>query len=140
MRLDRRQLDVRQSGYTLIEVLVAFVILAMALTVILRIFSGGVRNVAVSSDYAKAVLIAESRLATAGIDGMLAPGELSGTEAGRFQWTRLVTNYQPTPDYSTNANGSRAYHVAVTVSWPNGDRERRIELATVKLMHDERRR
>ena len=46
----------------------------MALTVLLRIFSGGVRNVAVSSDYAKAVLIAESRLATAGIDDTLAPG------------------------------------------------------------------
>ena len=130
----------RSRGYTLIEVLVAFMIMSLALTVLLRIFSGGLRNVSVSSDYSQAVLIAESRLATAGIDGMLAPGELSGTEAGRFQWTRLVTNYQPTPDYSTNAKGSRAYHVAVTVSWPNGDRERRIELATVKLMHDERRR
>ena len=36
------------------------------------------RNVAVSSDYAKAVLIAESRLATAGIDDTLAPGETDG--------------------------------------------------------------
>ena len=78
----------RSRGYTLIEVLVAFVILAMALTVLLRIFSGGVRNVAVSSDYAKAVLIAESRLATAGIDDTLAPGETDGIENGRFRWTR----------------------------------------------------
>ena len=62
----------RSRGYTLVEVLVAFVIMAMALTVLLRIFSGGVRNVALSSDYAKAVLIAESRLATAGIDDTLA--------------------------------------------------------------------
>jgi general secretion pathway protein I len=126
-------------GYTLIEVLVAFLIMALALTVLLRIFSGGLRNVSVSSDYSQAVVIAESRLATAGIDGLLAPGEQSGTEAERFHWTRQVTNYQPTPDYSTNTKGSRAYHVAVTVSWPNGNRERRIELATVKLVHDERR-
>ena len=57
----------RSGGYTLIEVLVAFMIMAMALTVLLRIFSGGVRNIDVSSDYARAVLIAESQLAATGI-------------------------------------------------------------------------
>jgi general secretion pathway protein I len=126
-------------GYTLIEVLVAFVILAMALTVLLRIFSGGVRNVAVSSDYAKAVLIAESRLATAGIDDTLAPGETDGVESGRFRWTRVVTDYEPANDYGSTVKGLRAYHVTVTVSWPNGDKERRVELNTVRLMHVGRR-
>ena len=74
--------------------------MAMALTVLLRIFSGGVRNVAVSADYAKAVLIAESRLATAGIDDTLAPGDrrldkavrkllASGAGAGAAFWSRL---------------------------------------------------
>ena len=129
----------RSRGYTLVEVLVAFVILAMALTVLLRIFSGGVRNVAVSSDYAKAVLIAESRLATAGIDDTLAPGETDGVENGRFRWTRVVTDYEPAADYASTVRGLRGYRVTVTVSWPNGDRERRIELNTVRLMHDGRR-
>jgi len=85
MQFDRRQLDGRQSGYTLIEVLVAFMILALALTVLLRIFSGGLRNVSVSSDYAIATLIAESRLAGAGID---VPLILVTTEGGlaAIQW------------------------------------------------------
>ena len=60
----------RSRGYTLVEVLVAFMIMALALTVLLRIFASGVRNVSVSSEYAQAVLIGESRLATAGIDAM----------------------------------------------------------------------
>jgi general secretion pathway protein I len=133
MRFDRRQLDVRQSGYTLIEVLVAFMILALALTVLMRIFSGGLRNVSVSSDYATATLIAESRLAAAGIDVLLTPGETSGTEGERFAWTVSVQDYQPWPGYRSAAKGVDAYRVTVTVEWPHGDNTRRVGLSTVRL-------
>jgi general secretion pathway protein I len=128
MRFDRRQ-----SGYTLIEVLVAFMILALALTVLLRIFSGGLRNVSVSSDYATATLIAESRLAAAGIDTPLRPGETSGTEGEQFAWTVSVQDYQPRPGYRSAARGIDAYRVTVTVEWPHGDNTRRVGLSTVRL-------
>jgi len=128
----------RSRGYTLVEVLVAFMIMALALTVLLRIFSNGVRSVAVSSDYAKAVLIGESRLATAGIDELLAPGETSGVDGKEFHWTRRVVDYQPAVNYSTYVKGTRAYHVTVTVTWPNGDKQRSIDLSTVKLLHEKR--
>jgi general secretion pathway protein I len=134
MRLDRRQLDVRQSGYTLIEVLVAFMILALALTVLMRIFSGGLRNVSVSSDYATATLIAESRLAAAGIDLPLVPGETSGTEGERFEWTISVQDYEPWPGYRSAAQGVDAYRVTVTVEWPHRDRTRSVGLSTVRLI------
>jgi len=133
MRFDRRQLEVRESGYTLIEVLVAFMILALALTVLLRIFSGGLRNVSVSSDYATATLIAESRLAATGIDDALRPGEISGTEGERFTWTVSVQDYQPWPGYRSAAKGVDAYRVTVTVEWPHGDNTRRVGLSTVRL-------
>ena len=133
MRFDRRQLDVRQSGYTLIEVLVAFMILALALTVLMRIFSGGLRNVSVSSDYAVATLIAESRLAATGVDVPLRPGETSGTEGERFEWTVSVQDYQPWPGYRSAAKGVDAYRVTVTVEWPHGDNTRRVGLSTVRL-------
>ena len=134
MRFDRRQLAVRQSGYTLIEVLVAFMILALALTVLMRIFSGGLRNVSVSSDYAVATLIAESRLAAAGIDVPLAPGEMSGTEGERFEWTVSVQDYQPWPGYRSATKGVDAYRVTVTVEWPHGDNTRRVGLSTIRLI------
>ena len=133
MRSDRRKPDVRQSGYTLIEVLVAFMILALALTVLLRIFSGGLRNVSVSSDYATATLIAESRLAAAGIDIPLRPGETSGTEGERFEWTVSVQDYQPWPGYRSASQAVDAYRVTVTVEWPNGDNTRSVGLSTVRL-------
>lgn len=133
MRLDRRQVDGRQSGYTLIEVLVAFMILALALTVLMRVFSGGLRNVSVSSDYATATLIAESRLAATGIDVPLTPGETSGTEGERFEWTVSVQDYEPWPGYRSAVQGVDAYHVTVTVEWPHRDRVRSVGLSTVRL-------
>jgi len=134
MRSSRRQFATRQSGYTLIEVLVAFMILALALTVLLRIFSGGLRNVSVSSDYATATLIAESRLAAAGIDIPLRPGETSGTEGERFEWTVSVQDYQPWPGYRSASQAVDAYRVTVTVEWPNGDNTRSVGLSTVRLL------
>lgn len=128
MRFDRRQ-----SGYSLIEVLVAFMILALALTVLLRIFSGGLRNVSVSSDYATATLIAESRLAAAGIDVPLAPGETSGTEGERFEWTLRVQDYEPWTGYRSAAKAVDAYRVTVTVEWPNGNKTRSVGLSTIRL-------
>jgi len=127
----------RIQGYTLIEVLVAFMIMALALTVLLRIFSGGLRNISVSSDYAQAVLIAESRLAAAGIDGPLYPGETTGIDGEQFEWTRRVTEYVPSPVYSNAAQDLQAWHVTVSVAWPNGSNSRSIEISTIRLLQDE---
>jgi len=108
-------------------------ILALALTVLMRIFAGGVRNVAVSADYATATVIAESRLAATGIDVPLAPGETTGTEGGRFEWTVNVEDYQPHPGYRSAAKNVEAYLVTVTVEWPDGDNTRSVGFSTVRL-------
>ncbi len=100
----------------------------------MRIFSGGLRNVSVSSDYAVATLIAESRLAAAGIDIPLRPGETSGTEGERFEWTVSVQDYRPWPGYRSAAKGVDAYRVTVTVAWPHGDNMRRVGLSTIRLI------
>jgi len=84
-----------QRGFSLIEILVAFMILAMSLTVIFRIFSGGLRNVALSEDYARAVLVAQSQLSVSGISAPLQPGLTSGEWGERFRWQRLVEHYRP---------------------------------------------
>lgn len=131
--------DRRNAGYTLIEVLVAFMILALALTVLLRIFSGGVRSVSVSSEYARAVLIAESRLAAAGIDGVLAPGETSGIDDDRYEWTRTVHEYTPSPDYKASVQNVPAYFVTVSVAWPHGEGTRSIDISTIRLLRKEGR-
>lgn len=129
--------DRRLRGYSLIEVLVAFVILALAMTVLLRIFSSGLKNISVSSDYSRAVLIAESRLAAASYDQTLLLGETSGTDGERFRWTQHVSAYVPWLGYETTAEGLQALYITVRVEWTSGSAVRHIDLGTVKLVRPE---
>jgi len=119
-------------GYTLIEVLVAFTILALALTVLFRIFSTGIGNVDVAAQYTQAVLVAEARLDALGLSEPLEPGRTEGVAADRFAWTRTITAV----DLGLEADPGgqvRAYRVQVAVEWPATSGPRRIEFATVRL-------
>lgn len=121
------------QGYTLIEVLVAMVILAMSLTVLFRVFATGLRNVDVSADYARAVIIAETQLAEMGVSESLVRGEFDGSVDERFYWTRTVEEYFPfsLADYDVLPVG--AYQVTVAVEWQNAERTREIRLSTIRL-------
>lgn len=125
--------NVRNGGYTLIEVLVAFVILAMALSVLLRIFSGGLRNISVSSDYALAILVAEAQLTSAGVTDALVPGETRGDKGDKFRWTRIVRNYVPLEGYAADSMPLPAYHVTVIVEWPHADGVRQVDISSIRL-------
>jgi general secretion pathway protein I len=85
-----------QRGYTLLEVLVAFALLAIGLGLLLAILSGGVHAVANASDSTQATLYAESVLDTLGADQRLQPGRSTGNyENGRFRWTLDITPFKP---------------------------------------------
>ena len=124
----------RIKGYTLIEVLVALMILVLSLTVLLRIFSGGLRNIALAEDYARAVLVAEAQLASAGIDESLDVGRSYGEEQGQFRWTRIVDSYFP---YQSDAQVTlpvSAFKITVVVEWPRSGRKHQIDLSSIQLI------
>ena len=125
--------NTRNGGYTLIEVLVAFIILAMALAVLLRIFSSGLHNVSVSSDYSLAILVAEAQLSSAGVTDTLVPGETHGEVRDKFRWTRIVRIYVPLEGYAADSMPLPAYHVTVIVEWPHADGMRQVDVSSIRL-------
>ena len=127
------QIERRISGYSLIEVLVAMMVLAMSLTVLFRIFSGGLRNVEVAAEYSRAVIIAETKLAEAGIAADLAPGESFGMEHGRFHWRRTVEDYRPFDSIDSDSSPIAAYQVTIAIEWEHRGRMREISLSTIRL-------
>ena len=136
----RRQGAPRQRGFSLLEVLVAFVILSLVATALFRLFSGALVNASAADDYTHAVLVAESALTEAAAAVPLVETTGSGSaEEGRISWTTHVTAYNPpdlTPDIERVAETmpTRLYRITadVTFAAPSGG-TRTFALATLRL-------
>src|SRR5260370_39045301 len=94
MRMNRHGLN--QHGFSLLEVLAAFVILALVGTALFRLFSGALGNAALSDEYSRATLYAESRLAALGVETPLREGVQQRTsEDGYYARTVKIQPYTP---------------------------------------------
>ena len=129
----------KQSGFTILEVLVAFLVAALLLAVILSGFSTGLSSLARADSMSQAALVAQSRIAELGVVEPLQEGQVSGRDDqhGDYRWQ---INVQPFAwDYAdaTAQQGSTLYKVDVEVFWPAGDKEHSFLLTTLKLVQQE---
>lgn len=116
-------------GFSLLEILVAFSIMGIALGIVLRIFSSGVHTAALAEEYTVATQIAESLMASTGVETPLTEGEDSGVEDAKYQWRVSVEQLPELVGGSTLG----LMQVDVVVSWgEDEERQRRIELTRVK--------
>jgi len=122
----------RQRGFSLLEVLVAFSILALALAALFTLFGTAVRSTAVARDYQRALLVAESRLAY--LQGVasrqLTVASEQGETADGYLWNSEVTPLEQEPPAVA---GVSLYQLAVQVSWQEGGQQRQIDLKTLRL-------
>lgn len=121
-----------QRGMTLIEVLVAFVILSLAMGVIMQIFFGGMRNARLAGGYSRAVFLAESKLAAAGLEQPLTVGETSGQLNSDLRWRVTIAPFED-GGAEQPAMPARLYQVRVRVSWSDEGRQRQVELGSLRL-------
>jgi general secretion pathway protein I len=127
-------LKTRQSGFTLIEIVVAFVMLALVLGVSYEVFSTGLRRAGDLEDYSRALAIAQTQLAMSSVGDSFEEGQTSGdSEDRRFRWTTTISPYATNADPAKQALA--AYYpvrVAVRVTWRSGtEQERHVDLATL---------
>ncbi len=130
----------RAAGFSLLEVLAAFVILSLFATSLFGLFSGALGNASAADDWSRALLVAQSRLATAASVQPLAEAADAGTEdEGRIRWETRVAPWNPPevdPELARISEGmtTRLYRVEVDVRFPGiAGGERSIALATVRL-------
>lgn len=128
------------GGFSVLEVLVAFVILSLVGTALFGLFSGALTNVAAAEEYSRAVLVADSVLAETAGTPPLREGSKSGTtEDGRISWTANISPYvapQANPEVETGSAlmPIRLWQIVAEVTFPGGNgKPRTLTLATVRL-------
>lgn len=122
----------REQGFTLVEVLVAFVICALLLGAFLKVLSSGVTNVRVSQDYDTALLLAQSKLAGVGISSALRIGETEGRFDDRFRWRLNIRPYEE--EFARfEAAAFQPVQLILTVLWGRVAEERSVALTTLTL-------
>ena len=127
----------KERGFSLLEILIAFSILALSLGILLNIFSSGVKNAAVAEEYTAAVQIAEALMAQTGAETELQAGQTSGQEDEKYHWLVTVTPFSPTiAKLNLQAITATLFKVKVSVNWGDAnDSDRQIELTTLKLVN-----
>lgn len=146
------------AGFTLLEVLVAFVIAALALGVLFEGAVEGIRSARIADRTQEAMSRAQSHLATVGHGVALAPSTQEGEDGSGFHWNLRIVPLQSATIGSTggsnngmngasnnsgtgpgNAQAPRAvlYAVQITESWPDeaaaGDHTRSVTLRTERV-------
>ncbi len=128
-----------QRGFTLLEVLLAFLVFALSFAVTLEILTGAIRNTARAKEQTEASLIAQSVMDQVGLDIPLRAGASFEGEEGVYRWQIDVFPFQGGSDNQrsmdlTEITGIDLLEVECVVSWGEGQRERSQVFSTVKAM------
>lgn len=124
----------RQLGFSLLEVLVAFVILSLSLGVIMRLFSTSLRNIATTERSTHAVAVAESALAALGVETPLTEGESSGEDGQGYRWRAQVSRHAEAATVLDNPSAPVLYQIDLSVT-RDADAEHKplLTLTTLRL-------
>lgn len=117
-----------QRGYSLLEVIIAFALLALALTLLQGSLSGAARQVGQAEVRSRATLYAQSLLASTGVEAPLQEGSTQGEwEQGKYRWRLQVEPYaEPrttTAPVTTDVGGPTLAQITLQVRWGEGNGE-----------------
>jgi general secretion pathway protein I len=129
--IENRKRPAPGRGFTLIEILIAFAILAVAFAGLLRAFSGCLQATMRAERYGEAVLLARSVLERVGSEIVIQAGEQSGRGEDGAAWSVRMRPLEVPGERNEQASPYLPYEVVVTVVVP---RQQPITLTTLRLV------
>ena len=119
------------AGFSLLEVLVAFSILALALGVLFQIYAKGTRSARLGEEYAQAIVIAESKLAEFSVIENLDSAGDRGRENDKYDWEVSIADHVD-EDVADFTPTWLLKELSVTVTWDSAGKTRSVHLQTLK--------
>lgn len=129
----------RARGFTLIEIIVAFTILALGLGITMQIATGAMRNARYAAQRTEAALYAQSLLDSAGVGERLEVGETSGDFNDDFRWRLAVEEHEVESETATPIETGLApvqlYRLELVVTWGRRDKtEQEARFVTLRAL------
>ena len=122
----------KRLGFTLMETLVAIMIMAISLAVILQVFSSGLHAGRLSHDYTRAVFLAREKMEQVLLVKDLQTGRLSGLTADGYRWTADVAAVQN--EAGDEQMPVQRFGIRLEVQWLDGVKEKNFLLTTMTLL------
>ncbi|MCF6300029.1 MAG: prepilin-type N-terminal cleavage/methylation domain-containing protein [Proteobacteria bacterium] len=126
-----------QSGFTLIEIIAAFTILAMSFMVIMEILSHSTRNTIKSSERTRIALLAQTKMDEVGLLIPIEEGSVSGEFENNVDWDVLIEPYEAFYEGDANLDFAPVslFKVVLTLSWQSGTgKQQAATFTTLKAM------
>lgn len=128
----------RTSGYTLIEVVVAFALLSFGMALLLGSLTNASRQIRASTDAGRAALHAQTLLDQVGVGRGLAAGHRDGElEDGRYRWTLDVAPFRDPsapPNQGVVLGAPQLMQIDLRVSWGDGGPRQRLDVRSLRLV------
>ena len=125
------------AGFSLLEVLTAFTILALVLGAVFQVMVSGVRAAGAGEEYTRAALYAQSKLAELNVREQLLEGVEEGSFDDKYSWRATFIPYlfegEPEGILDIDKLAVRPLTVTVEVFWEGARRRRSITLTTLQL-------
>jgi general secretion pathway protein I len=120
-----------KSGFTLLEVLVAFSLLSTATILIFQLFSANMRNISLSEDYISAVVTADARMRDILEDDALTVNYWSEKTDSGYRIDVIVSD---TLQQRTRELPVRLLEIALTIHWIKNMKEKSFTMRTMKMV------
>lgn len=124
-------------GFTLLEVMLAFVIFALSFATVLEIMGGSMRSVRRASQDTEVALLAQSVMDLVGTEIPVAEGQYNGSSMERYDWQMDIYLWDASQDDTNTAelaelSGVELYRVDLEIAWQSGLRQREMYFHTIK--------
>jgi len=121
------------KGFTLIETLVAMMVLAICLGIIFQLFSGGLGLARVSEDYTRAAFLAKERMEEVLLFPELTPGEENGEFDEIYRWQVNIEHFPAVSEEESEKPIVYTFAIKVMVLWQDGPDQRDLTIQTVTI-------